>query len=154
MISCLFLGLHFYQAIAAFFLEKGWMQGGYVECVVFGGLVVLSFLGITFLIVLQSIIVEVKFIPLLDRPLGFFCGVFEIYFLYLILLTGLFLYPVPSEKIPLEVVKESRIAAWSIGFLNYGYNLSCERLGVNKLFCVEKFLKNKKDFFPDYSTIQ
>ena len=149
--SSLFLSLHFYQFIAFFCIEKGWMQGVYVEETAFLSILISSYLVISFFIVLQSIIMEIKFIPLLDRPFGFFFGILEMYFIYLILLAGLILYPIPSDKIPGEAVRESKIAYWSIFVIDSGYNQTCERLGINKIFKMESFLQNKKDLFPDHS---
>lgn len=149
-VSSLFLSLHFYQILASFCIEKGWILGAYVEVGVFLLILIFSLLMISFFIVLQSIIMEIRFIPLLDRPFGFFFGILETYFIYLILLTGLVLYPIPSDRIPKEVVKESKIAYWSIFVLDYGYQHTCERLGITKIFKMENFQKNKKDFFPDH----
>lgn len=144
-----FLSLHYYQLLASFCVDKGWVQGAYVEVVVFILILISSFLILSFFMILQSILMEIKFIPLLDRPFGFFFGILEMCFLYLILLTGLILYPIPSDQIPKEAVKDSKIASWSFFVLDWSYNQACERLGIEKFFKMENFLKNKEDLLPE-----
>ncbi len=139
IILSLLISVYEYQSIADSMLKGGVVTQSVAEVISF----IVVWLGVfllgAVLIFLQRHIVEIKFKPWIEKPMGVFLGILQVGILGFSLLFFILILPAPSM---IQSVADNSVCTQALlDNLSKSYDKIIVRLGVEKKFDPERFLK-------------